>query len=491
MNSIRIAIAVAVAVMLMTVVLFSAGGRDVLAQVTQEGIGFEVAVELAESRTITIPVRFDAATYYGLMSYPTTSAAMQALSQLQNQTLQSLGASTTSSLTISSTASTDLSEPQSGNELLIQTPLHFSSVPFADAKIVVNPLAINGEAGQPTSLVPANEPSVTNANAYQRLNPSIDAAILGQLPAQTEVIVDGRNADGQWLHLADGSWVARFLLDNVPASLPIIVDGTNRGVASATGTITGDSVILRDGPSQANDMVGMYDVGVPVAVLSRASTGDWMEVAMPDGSVGWMSSEFLELQGDVESLPEVITVGDRDIYGAVVDSAGLGVDSVDLHAEPSDGSSDQQLFATSAGDGSFLITVPDNDIDAWSVSVDDIDCASRLMNDRCQLFGYYLATPRIDIELPLDEPVELVYADATSFIAGTVVDGNGAPQGAGITVSAVREDGAVTSGVTASSGKFVLPADAGSWELSTARGPSVTVQVEAGSAPDPIEVPIG
>jgi hypothetical protein len=62
----------------------------------------------------------------------------------------------------------------------------------------------------------------TNAISNLRAGPGTDFAIVGSAETGAALDVVGQNSDGTWLSLADGSWIAAFLVNNVPAGLPVV-----------------------------------------------------------------------------------------------------------------------------------------------------------------------------------------------------------------------------------------------------------------------------
>jgi endonuclease/exonuclease/phosphatase family metal-dependent hydrolase len=57
-------------------------------------------------------------------------------------------------------------------------------------------------------------------SANLRSGPGTAYAVVGSAADGQPLIVDGRNAAGDWLHLAGGAWIAAFLVTNAPAGLP-------------------------------------------------------------------------------------------------------------------------------------------------------------------------------------------------------------------------------------------------------------------------------
>jgi hypothetical protein len=70
--------------------------------------------------------------------------------------------------------------------------------------------------------VPTTTGPTANAIANLREGPGTNYAIVGSIDPGTALDVVGQNIDGTWLALADGTWVAAFLVDNPPTGLPIV-----------------------------------------------------------------------------------------------------------------------------------------------------------------------------------------------------------------------------------------------------------------------------
>lgn len=69
-------------------------------------------------------------------------------------------------------------------------------------------------------------PIQVTATGRGRLNvrsgPGTDYAVVGQVAAGDELLVVGQNADGSWLVLEDGGWIAAFLVDGDTSSAPLV-----------------------------------------------------------------------------------------------------------------------------------------------------------------------------------------------------------------------------------------------------------------------------
>jgi hypothetical protein len=73
-----------------------------------------------------------------------------------------------------------------------------------------------------TTSVPVATGPTVNTEANLRAGPGTDFAVVGTAAAGDVLDVVGQNIDGTWLVLANGAWVAAFLVDNAPTGLPVV-----------------------------------------------------------------------------------------------------------------------------------------------------------------------------------------------------------------------------------------------------------------------------
>lgn len=59
---------------------------------------------------------------------------------------------------------------------------------------------------------------------------------------------------------------------------------------------------FRDGPSETHHVVALLSIGQLLLPIGRNETADWVLVELPDGTQGWLFSEFVDYDGEMESL---------------------------------------------------------------------------------------------------------------------------------------------------------------------------------------------
>jgi uncharacterized protein YraI len=167
---------------------------------------------------------------------------------------------------------------------------------------------------------------------------------LRSIPAGAALTVTGRSSDGRWLAAFTGDgvagWVAAsalrlygaddltvveqaismapvatilaeamkpvgrsmsdYLLSLTATPEPsVVIDGVANGVVISSVRLN-----LRNAPDRNAAIVGKIEPQANVAVLARSADSAWLQVQSASGE-GWVSSEFVRLNGDVNALPVV------------------------------------------------------------------------------------------------------------------------------------------------------------------------------------------
>ncbi len=166
------------------------------------------------------------------------------------------------------------------------------------------------------SAVAAQEGVITGT-VYQTTNvrggPDTRFAIVGQLSADDEVEIDGRDEEGRWLHvvLADGTegWLPVFalIIDDNLTNVPVVPEDAGTPEASSSiRVISYGRVNVRSGPGIAYDIVAQLDVDDQAAALARSSgENDWLLIRFGN-SEGWVAYFTVNVQGDARTLPVLV-----------------------------------------------------------------------------------------------------------------------------------------------------------------------------------------
>jgi uncharacterized protein YraI len=175
-------------------------------------------------------------------------------------------------------------------------------------------------AAQEATPVMVQETAPITATAYGTINvrsgPGAQYEIVGQLDAEEQVSVDGRESEeGGWLRvmLDNGivGWVASFavLLDGDTEVLPIISEEPPTPEGEGVTMIAYGRVNIRSGPGMEFNIVGQFDVDDTALVTGRSNEdNDWLYVETEDLQ-GWVAYFTVTIQGNPDSLPLLVVDG--------------------------------------------------------------------------------------------------------------------------------------------------------------------------------------
>ncbi len=279
-----------------------------------------------------------------------------------------------------------------------------------------------------------------------------------------------------------------------PTIMPSPIPPTATVPADIQAVVKPDGLNMREGPSPLHPIVATYKKGDTLTIVSRAKGNQWVRVLSNAGKTGWMYTPHLSFTVDINSAPIEEIEDSFNVKGMIADSNGQPIEGVSIALLPINGNQAFRIDTVSGDDGHFYAYVPVNSYTSWRVSIVGVRCGSRIADANCYVSNYFAIKENTDIVLPQLDPLEFVYQQATSYITGIVRDWQGTPA-ADIRVFAVRtSDGARAWGSSQSNGLFTLPAGDGAWEVyaallsPTVEGKRVTVQINAGQPPEPIEL---
>jgi N-acetylmuramoyl-L-alanine amidase len=161
--------------------------------------------------------------------------------------------------------------------------------------------------------------TVTGAGILNvRSGPGTDFSLLNALPDGQSVTLAGRNADATWLQVRlpndQLGWVsAQFLTSAVAfTTVPIAetavatesvspapnTGGATSGIVAVTGTLN-----VRFGPGVTFTSFATLNNGENVTLEGRSTDGAWIQIRLPDGRLGWVSSQYLSSNVPFTNLP--------------------------------------------------------------------------------------------------------------------------------------------------------------------------------------------
>ncbi|AJY76168.1 N-acetylmuramoyl-L-alanine amidase [Paenibacillus beijingensis] len=155
-----------------------------------------------------------------------------------------------------------------------------------------------------------------------REEPDGKARVVGVLKARTIV----RVSDDQygWVKVKAGEttgWAAGHYLkkaDGAAVADASSGKSTSRAKSARSAASLGDSVRLRKGPGTGYEVIGSVNKGDRLTVLE--SEDGWKRVRTADGTVGWMSGQYVGSAANIEAVSAVKNVSSRtgSIRGKVI-----------------------------------------------------------------------------------------------------------------------------------------------------------------------------
>lgn len=90
-----------------------------------------------------------------------------------------------------------------------------------------------------------------------------------------------------------------------PTQAPTEVPPPTEAPKVVTATTT-EVLNIRQGPARTTASLGKLPKGTTVTAVGRNGDGTWLQIQIPDSSdLGWVSAEFVTIEGDINTLPVV------------------------------------------------------------------------------------------------------------------------------------------------------------------------------------------
>jgi len=228
---------------------------------------------------------------------------------------------------------------------------------------------------------------------------------------------------------------------------------------------------VRRGPGTVFPVLDSLEEGDQVVVIGKALGEEWVKVQVPAGEegeapvlTGWLLAEFLELSTPVEYLGYTDVPDAWLVEGKVLEESGSPVDGVGIAITQGLGADELRTDTFTLENGRFYAYLPEESVGIWQVEATGLRCESRLMLDSCELqAGYYLSIPRVNIVVPNETPVLLLFSYSEGGLFGTVyVDGKVKE---GVRVRGDSSSGAFSWAFTDGNGRYALALGEGVWTV--------------------------
>ena len=189
------------------------------------------------------------------------------------------------------------------------------------------------------TVVPAAGTTSTQVNV--RVEPSTTSAVVGIIPANTNIEIIGKDPGGNWwlINYPAGQapegkgWVtAEFITTTATPNVPVIGEGVS--------AVIQQQLNVRSGPGTNFNSLGTVNENDVVTLTGKDSTGAWLQINFasgPDGK-GWVNAAFVKATG-IENLPIVaegnVVVGTGTPTNAPTPSTPVAVPAPDDGDSPS------------------------------------------------------------------------------------------------------------------------------------------------------------
>ncbi len=141
-----------------------------------------------------------------------------------------------------------------------------------------------------------------------RSGPGSDYDLVETLISATPVQVIGRYTDWLLIRGTDGNtaWIAAELLDLNPTAVDLLpqVQDIPAPPPPQIGIVTTPQLALRDGPGTAYVSMTNLPTGVRVDLLAHYE--GWYQVQTPEGGIGWVSADYLQIEPGVSTRVPVV-----------------------------------------------------------------------------------------------------------------------------------------------------------------------------------------
>jgi hypothetical protein len=234
-----------------------------------------------------------------------------------------------------------------------------------------------------------------------------------------------------------------------------------------SGRINAAFLNLRKGPSTLHDVSAAYVTGDEFVAIGRIPTNDWVQVQIEDGdttNIGWMSTVFLDIDGEVEQLPIATIPESLQLRGKVSLTSGGPVTEIGIAAIYRTGATDLRTDTTTGQNGEWTIYLPPDLLGVLDVQIVSVGCNSSIMAGGCTIGNFFELIGRAFVTIPQQELAVFEYSPGETQIAG-VVKNKAGDSVAGVLVVGERDDGAEALATSGIDGFFSLPGAPGNWNI--------------------------
>jgi SH3-like domain-containing protein len=164
----------------------------------------------------------------------------------------------------------------------------------------------------------------------------------------------------------------------MPTSTPI---STATPFVAFSASVLADNVKVRANPGYLFPSLRLIAQGTPLTILGKSPGDEWMYARIPDGTAGWVFTQLIQSNVDLQAVPVVDPQGVQLIKGRVVDNQGMPIHGVGFSILQGEGENPPTNRALTDSNGEFYSFMPLSASGGWKVVHDSIACKSNVWTD--------------------------------------------------------------------------------------------------------------
>jgi len=154
-----------------------------------------------------------------------------------------------------------------------------------------------------------------------------------------------------------------------------------------------DQVNIRTNPGYLFTVMTVVRLGTELTVLGRCPGGEWLNIRLSDGSIGWVFHMLLQTEQDLQSVPIIQPQNVLLVTGKVIDSSGVPVNGIVFNVMQGAGTDAAVTNARTDSTGSFYAFLPMGSAGDWQVNYAAIGCDSNRMDNDCNCLNGVCGSP--------------------------------------------------------------------------------------------------
>jgi hypothetical protein len=146
---------------------------------------------------------------------------------------------------------------------------------------------------------------------------------------------------------------------------------------------------VRTGPSTVFPVLRQYPENAVLTVLGQApGKGEWVLVQTSDHLSAWAMVEFINIQGDLNTVPFIEPTDAYKITGRVLDTDGNPVSGIGFAISQGTGADELRTDVETDKNGIFTGYIPNTATGTWLVGYISINCqTSNVVDANCHYSG--------------------------------------------------------------------------------------------------------